>query len=131
MRARLLIGSVLVAVLATLASACSQSPTPIPTTDVLGTWRGGSSTQLVLSKSGRFTARDLPYQRAEDRGTSFTGTGRWTMVAAGNGQEQHLDLSAGANGLGWIYVERSHGKVVLYFWLGDPDEGKRFVFTKS
>jgi hypothetical protein len=129
MRVRLLIVSIVTTVVATLASACSLYPAPIPTAEVLGTWRGGAA-GLILSKDGSFTASDLPSQRADPDAVPYTGMGTWTMVPAGNSQLQHLDLTAGHEGLGWLYVERSHDKVILYYWIGDPDEDNKFVFTR-
>jgi hypothetical protein len=131
MRARLLIGAVLVVVFAALVSACSLYPAPVPTADVLGTWRGGAVVRLLLSKGGSFTASDLPSQRADPDAAPYPGIGTWTMVPAGNDQLQHVDLRAGSDGLGPLYVQRSHGKMILYYWVGDPDEDKKFVFTRD
>jgi hypothetical protein len=130
MRARILIAALVALAFATLTAGCSLSSDPVPTADLVGTWRGGASTQLTLDESGTFTARDLPGSW-DGSGASFTGAGRWTMVAAGNYQEQHLDLSSSAHGSGPLYVGRSRGKVILYFWIGDPDADKRFVFARS
>jgi hypothetical protein len=129
MRVRLLIVLTAAIVLETLAAACSLYSAAIPTAEVLGSWRGGAA-RLSLSKDGGFTASDLPSQRADPDAVPYTGIGTWTMVPAGNSQPQHLDLTAGHDGLGWLFVERSHGKVILYYWIGDPDEDNKFVFTR-
>jgi hypothetical protein len=132
MRARSLLRSVPLVLLVTVIASCSLSPSPVSADELLGTWQGAGSARLTLVKGGSFSGQNMPFQLLDPGYVPgpFTGAGTWSLVPAADYQPQHVELSY-RSAERPLEVERSGHQVILYLWKGDPDEDKKFVFTKS
>jgi hypothetical protein len=124
---------------------CSNIQPP----DVVGAWilmdrsRGAlpaelkqAPARLVLNADGTFVASDLPglFYFAGHHGARLdSGTGLWKLASREGKQQLQLEFQAIA---GWkdalpygTQVEVSKG--VLFYFLGDADEGRRVSFEKK
>lgn len=132
MRARLFLCPTLLIALGALIAGCSLSSSPVSEDELLGTWQGADSARLTLSDGGSFSGRNVPFQLLDPGYVPgpFTGTGTWKLVPAADSQPQHVELIYNSTERP-LEVERSGHQVILYLWKGDPDEDKKFVFSKS
>jgi hypothetical protein len=110
---------------------------------VVGTWRGAGGGELSISDDGTFRAPQVPTSLLESaRSTPATtsGSGRWRLAAALNdssGRETQVALTFdilhnypvpySVN----VRSDSVDGKVVLFWFIGDPDVGRRFVLERS
>ena len=83
----------------------------------------------MLRADGSFTASDLPGafhgSVVIDRNS---GSGRWQLVKTEGSQKIELKFE-GSYGT-QLYVEGSPGSPLLFYFIGDPDQGRKIELTK-
>jgi len=117
--------------------------------DLLGTWViedvsqsvlpaeiRGVPAKIIFYEEGTFVASEMPglfYFPGRHAAELESGTGTWKLVLREGEQQVQLNFQTIA---GWrdalpygtqLYVSRSS----LYYFLGDPDEGRRISFVKK
>jgi len=98
--------------------------------------------KLSLSKTGEFTSEELPREMLYSMPgmthmPTISGTGTWRLGRVGGDLALLLTFRAISgptelkvpNGT-QLMVYSGWRKITLYFFLGDPDEGKRVDFEK-
>jgi hypothetical protein len=92
--------------------------------------------RIVLDASGSFVASDMPalfYVKESDTAKLENGNGVWKLVSRGGQQDLQLEFQSRAN-------EQAAGSVgrrfhisggSLFYFIGDPDEGRRVSFEKK
>lgn len=94
-----------------------------------------------MARNGTFRAIDLPgallYLREPRRSETVSGSGRWGVQQSEGAGKVELDFSTFAHDgptmtsfRTSLSVAIEEGHYILYFWLGDPDDGKRIVLTR-
>lgn len=100
--------------------------------DIVGAWRGAGGAVLTFREDHTFTATSVPFQLAAPGlfDEPWSGAGTWELNP-GKLREQFIQLGL-ENRVG-LELERQwkDDRFRLYFWIGDPDEGKRFFFDKA
>ena len=110
---------------------------------VIGLWRGSEGCEFAINADGTFRASRVPaslLETAPSATGTATGTGTWKLVAAIN------DASGRKTQVALIFETLDNypvpysvslrsdsvsGDVVLFWFVGDPDLGHRFVLRKS
>ncbi|HKW63420.1 MAG TPA: hypothetical protein VJN89_12805 [Candidatus Acidoferrum sp.] len=100
-----------------------------------------ASPRLVLNADGSFTASDMPalfHEPGVRQAKLESGSGLWKLVGEGSNQEVQLDFHSITD---WkeanlpygmqLDVSRGFSTTVLFYFLDDPDEGKRVEFEKK
>lgn len=92
--------------------------------------------RIVLDASGSFVAFDMPalfYVKESDIAKLESGSGVWKLVSRDGQQELQLEFQTRANEQSAGSVGRrfhvSRGSV--FYFIGDPDEGRRVSFEKK
>jgi hypothetical protein len=108
---------------------------------VIGVWRGAEGCQFSINADGTFRASSVPASLFDSaQSGTATGTGTWRLAAAINdasGRKTQLALvfeTLTNHPVPYSVSLRSDsigGKVVLFWFVGDPDLGHRFVLSKS
>jgi hypothetical protein len=121
--------------------------------DVPGTWVIGdasrsslpaalqrTSARIVFDSNGTFTALEMPalFEFPGRRPARLeSGSGKWTVVSSEGEQRVRLEFLEIAgwdkNGLPYgteLRVSMHSSPIQLYYFVGDPDEGKRVAFEK-
>ena len=121
--------------------------------EIAGTWvivdksllpatQQSAASTLVLDPSGTFVATEVPgatyYAPPEVKDRVFSATGTWKLEKYEGRQEVRLviqSITSGpsarlpySSGLG---ISTGWSSVVLYYFQGDPDEGRRVDFEKQ
>ena len=112
--------------------------------DLVGTWSmtEGSrrylaaeiarvSPRLTLTSNGTFTADEYPRLgfRAE-KWRTYSGRGTWTTQKNDGTGDVRLRFDDDFGGQLWI-SNVPGSPTTLYFWVGDPDSGRRIQFTRA
>ena len=98
---------------------------------------------FVFEGNGTFSATEVPedllYPPSESGPKLISGTGTWKLIYPND--RQLFDLSFKAMSLGQrgtlpydtmiLDAERENSKVTLYYFQGDPDLGRRFIFERK
>lgn len=110
---------------------------------VVGTWKGHAGSQLVINGDGTFVAKQLPVSvlgSASSAEVAASGLGRWSIRAAVNDpSERKTQIALVFDSLEGFPVPYSvnirsnaiGGRVVLFWFVGDPDLGRRFILEKA
>ena len=127
-RWRLLLGGVVVIGILT---ACSSAP--VRRGDVVGTWLGKNGAKLVLHEDGSFQQSGLPMQviltPALFPEPNFD-SGTWSLQPPSFGNPPNVELVVGQTALQAPYIDGHGDGMRLFFWIGDPDEGIRYVMCR-
>lgn len=109
----------------------------------LGSEVGGAAATLRLDQSGTFSGRELPGSlldgRAMSRSRFVTGDGMWKLTARGEGQEVQLVFDAIVDSSSdrvvpygtQLHVWTGSSRILLFYFEGDPDEGRRIEFERA
>lgn len=141
-------------IVAALASAvCAMRD--VSMSDLSGTWTitdrsrkylgpeaGGLAATIRLDQSGTFSARELPGSLLDSQATArsrlVTGDGTWKLTARDGRQEIQLVFDAIADPSSdrvpygtQLHLWTSRSSVLLFYFEGDPDEGRRIEFEKT
>ncbi|MEU9112038.1 hypothetical protein AB0D04_09655 [Streptomyces sp. NPDC048483] len=92
--------------------------------ELVGVWKDGSGGILRLDSGGTASA-----SRLGERGERCTGTGVWELEGTVTDGEQEVGVT-GACPQDWS-IGGTKEKPALYFFVGDPDEGRRHVLTRQ
>ncbi|HET9898140.1 MAG TPA: hypothetical protein VFQ44_24690 [Streptosporangiaceae bacterium] len=123
-----------VGIVAVRLEASATSPIAVPTRQqVIGTWKSPSGAVLRLNPDGTFTARGLPASAGESSTLNIppSGGGHWhvgPVPAEPPGVVFDFSRTVSME----LLAERVGSAVVLYYDLGDPDEGSsgQYQFRK-
>jgi hypothetical protein len=121
--------------------------------DLSGTWTmtgesrkylgsEGLAATIRLDQGGTFSAREVPgsllHVEATARSRSVTGDGTWKLTARDGRQEVRLVFDAIASPSNHripygtqLHVWRSRSSLLLFYFEGDPDDGRRIEFEKT
>jgi len=146
--------SVAAAVLVLMSAACvpigRDDRVDMKEADLVGDWTSTDSRTFTFDAGGRFVATGLPHQKLErftgvlppgfdPARDKLDGSGEWKLEAPRDDPRtprNHVDLflrqlSGRQVAVGMdLRVERRDGKVVLAYYLSDPDQGNRIVYEK-
>lgn len=95
--------------------------------------------RLHLSADGTFEGQNVPYELAESvvskKGLASAAKGTWSVDDDGQGRTVVNLLFREVDGeptsyLTGLYVGCWRGHCKAWFYLGDPDSGRRFVFER-
>ncbi|WP_130337534.1 hypothetical protein [Micromonospora kangleipakensis] len=110
---------------------------------VVGVWQGAGGCELVLNDDGTFHASQIPVSLlGSEPPTSATtsGAGRWSVRAAVNDYSgRKTEVALVFESLDEFPVPYSvnlrsdsvDGKIVLFWFIGDPDLGRRFILERT
>ncbi|HEY1209622.1 MAG TPA: hypothetical protein VGE85_09655 [Terracidiphilus sp.] len=119
-------------------------------TDLAGTWTitedsrtilsastRNASPKIVLWPNGQFVANDLPvFTIPPEQEKVGNGRGEWKIISE-HGRQQLLLIFSERNGVtqqgGYGYpldFDIGYSTLGLYYYLGDPDEGRRITLIK-
>lgn len=116
-------------------------------TTVVGTWRGPADSKLVFTPNGHFTSANLPSSMffdplasaASRRDWLRCNRGTWSIGPAGAGgpglpPQVDVDIpNVCGGGFGTqLQMERTRsGTIVLFYYIGDPDDDDQYQFIKQ
>jgi hypothetical protein len=140
---------VVLVVLAFIVSACQGARSAddgidLTTQQVTGSWHSNAEGgTIVFSADGRMRATDLINEIFDDQhqsGERHSGDGTWTIftsVGNPNGPRNTVQLlfqtlSGARPGFATeMRAEKQGNGIVLVFYIGDPDLGSRYVFSRQ
>jgi len=130
---------------AVILSSCSS----VTTNDLVGTWAMSeqsrsylgaevrvASPTLTLNSDATFTVVDLPALRelsSASADISRSGRGRWSILQTSNHERLELFFDQGPGDELFISDWSSDGpwsSTTLYYFIGDPDSGRRIQFVR-
>jgi hypothetical protein len=104
-------------------------PLHVDAADVVGTWNGRDGVSVQVLPDGTLNGIRVPFEIV---GGDWTGTGTWQLSPADNYGGPRLDVGLDRERAATdLYVDRHDGAIALFMWLGDPDEGQRYWFTRA
>jgi len=134
-----------IALVAVVLSHCSS----VSTNDLVGTWVTSeqsrrylgaevrvASPALTLNSDATFTVVDLPAPRElsfASADITRSGRGRWSILQTSNHERLELFFDQGPGGELFISDWSSDGpwsSTTLYYFIGDPDSGRRIQFVR-
>lgn len=129
---RLVLLPVIAAVLL-VSSGCGLRTRTVEESDLVGTWRGNDGATLTLSTDGTFQAEQFPLQLAAPDffTTPHTGSGVSELLPSDKYEGQRIELVVDHKALDTIEPEWSGGHVRLFFFIGDPDEDRRYWLCRK
>jgi hypothetical protein len=98
------------------------------------------SVSLILKEDHSFTAINFPDLLGEDfqipvKGKLINATGKWNLVKVKDKWQISLDFDPGElfpKGIGGYYpLFRKDSKLIIWMFVGDPDQGNRLAFIKK
>ncbi|MEH0983604.1 hypothetical protein [Micromonospora sp. CPCC 205556] len=110
---------------------------------VVGSWRGAGGCEFVFNDDGTFRASQIPASllgRASTQSNTMSGSGTWSVRAAVNDySERKTQVALVFDALDGFPVpystnlrsDSADGEIVLFWFIGDPDLGRRFVLERS
>ncbi|MFI1196793.1 hypothetical protein ACH4T9_26535 [Micromonospora sp. NPDC020750] len=121
-----------------------DDPRPELSSDmVAGVWQGADRAELSFDGDGLFRASRIPVSllgSASSGPTTRSGTGKWSIRAAVNDpSEKKTQVALVFEALDGFPVpysvnlraESVDGKVVLFWFVGDPDLNRRFILERN
>jgi hypothetical protein len=129
---RLLLLPVMAAVLL-VSSGCGSRTRTVEESDVVGTWHGSDGATLTFSTDGTFHDEQFPLQLAAPDffTTPHTGSGAWKLLPSDRYEGQRVELEVDHTALDILDPEWSGGHVRLFFFIGDPDEDRRYWLCRK
>lgn len=102
----------------------AYEPPRLSRAEAVGVWKDDDGGTLALRSDGVATARRLgtPGERCD-------GAGGWELERFMGEQRLRLDGGGGCGGE-W-FIGGTEDRPTLYYYLGDPDDGKRYVLTRE
>lgn len=98
-----------------------------------------ASATITFDNAGKFVARELPgflYAMPGNKRID-SGIGSWELVSRKNGQQLQLNFSSITNNAEaklpygtQLYLSKKSYGVVIYYFIGDPDEGLKIELMK-
>jgi hypothetical protein len=131
-RKRWLPMAVLPLLIAGLLAACTPSRgpvTPISVGELVGTWRGQAGAWMRLERDHSLIAHQVPLQLYDPdfHSEAWTGQGTWDLDSS----DSYGKLTIGKGEWGdTLDVSKRRGNWLILFYIGDPDEGNRYIFHK-
>lgn len=109
---------------------------------IAGVWRGDGGCEMTINLEGTFVASRIPTMVLGPRATAATasGSGQWKLDSAANDSTGRLTQvalrfeSLDYHSVPFAINLRSgnvNGDLVLFWFVGDPDLGHRFVLEKT
>ena len=114
-----------------------------------GTWRvevnnlnATAGATLTLSRDGKFTATSVPatFLGIADGKQVLSGAGTWSIIQLDSAYDKRLQFTftkvEGINlqNLPWgaqLLVQGSNKTPQLFYYVGDPDDGRKVVFRRE
>jgi hypothetical protein len=124
----------------------------VTASDIVGTWvikadtrdflpavYKNSAAKIIISANGSFVASDIPgllHEKPEEIKLD-AGTGLWHFDSLEGNRRIQLEFLIKADGKKFevpygaqLFFSKVFSTVTLYYYIGDPDEGRRIEFYK-
>ncbi|MFE5919951.1 hypothetical protein [Streptomyces sp. NPDC056468] len=109
----------------------AYEPPRLTAGELAGTWSDGHGGTLRLEASGKAVANgadSYPFAADyEDEPEECNGTGHWREGL----QEDGIGLDIEGCELPFMTFGGTQDKPTLYYWIGDPDSGNRYILTRQ
>lgn len=99
--------------------------------DIAGVWRGPGGAAITFRSDHTLTATNVPFQLTAPGlfDQPWSGAGTWRLDE-GRRRQQFVQIVLETRTGTELERQWKDGNLRLFFWIGDPDEGNRFIFEK-
>jgi hypothetical protein len=134
-------GAVLVSLMAALSGCFAGTPSvdTLSKDEVVGVWvhheRGQEDAEITFNADGTASIDRLTAELREEFRTTEFLNGTWQIEARGDANQPSV-VVVGENKAGdgvdtWANVRQERSGLVLFFTIGDPDEGRYYDFVRA